>query len=249
MESAQILPLVQRLRLLHEENSRAGRSPGSSATSRASSAGVAISRRGRQPVLYSSSEPDPFVAKALRVLKQIAVARSDDTGASTDAPRGDAASRYGDIQSLLLQRDPVSQRRQRLIERVLEQLEAGQRVDRIESPSPLQQELRLVLTPTGSGGGRFLVVNETAEAVVVRFEPQPIRSPARMPTNDLDISFEPPSARLDVGEACTVAILVQLDPADLHSGLDLAVRILAGDRILGRLWVELYPLSPPAREG
>jgi hypothetical protein len=195
----------------------------------------------------SSAPPDPIVAKAVRALKKIAIARSGRIVADDDLRDGGPTSGYADIQELLLHRDPAARRRQLLIERVLEQLEAGRRVDRVDSPSPLQQELRMIVSATGEGGGRFAVANETAEPVMIRFEPQPIRSADRSLVKGANVSFTPATVSLGVGDTTTIAILVQVDPSDLCHGMELAVRVLANDRVLGRLWVELLP-TPLARE-
>jgi len=239
VDPAKISPLVERLRLMHEERVR---KPGNAPAASAATTGTEIPQRSKPAASPSPARPDPFVAKALRALKQIAVLRSGDLGASGDT------SPYGDIQRLLFHRDPAARRRQALIERVLDQLEAGRPVDTIDSPSPLQQELRLVVSANGSGGGRFLVANETSEPVQVRFEARPIRSPAPTAMNHASLSFEPAEPRLDVGEIRTVAITVQLEPPHLDGGLELAVRVLAENRILGRLWVELLPSPQLERE-
>ena len=239
MDPAQISPLVERLRLMHEERVR---KPGNAPAASAASGGPEIPQRGKPAAPRSRAQPDPFVAKALRALKQIAVLRSGDLGASG------GTSPYGDIQRLLLHRDPAARRRQALIERVLDQLEAGRPVDTIDSPSPLQQELRLLVSPNGTGGGRFLVANETGEPVQVRFETGPVPSPAPTAINHASLSFAPADPRIGAGEVCTVAISVQLEPPHLDGGLELAVRVVAGNRVLGRLWVELLPSPQLERE-
>lgn len=168
----------------------------------------------------------------------------------TASPHAQDRGSYDSARELFRAHERELQRRAFLTERVLDQVRRGAGVDRILTPAPLQQELRLACPAGGASGGRFVVINETSLEQEVRFDVGAPRRGAPAWAGRLAPLFDPERLRIEPGESRIVRVSV--DSASLHARpgehVELPVDLRGQLDSLGRLWIEIGIVEPEAKE-
>ncbi len=226
MQSSEIKSVVAELKRIHTHANppdvSAEKQPGAPADSGAAAA----------------DEPPKslFVTTAFRLLKDIANRPEPSLAQKVDQHDDDSPTHYEKIQGLLRERNDERLRQEHLIDRLLDGMQSSGTAT--AAAVPVQQEMRILLSPEGRGAGRFMVTNEAADRTTLAFSALPLGADTTL-RDRLDVSFDPPAPQLEANETATVTLRARITPTPDDPIIGIAVRVLAGEQPLARLWVDL----------
>lgn len=189
----------------------------------------------------ASRAPSTALVEALRRLHEAQGGAVREPAEPEAAGEPDAPARYDRVRRLFRRRERALREEALLVDRILDQVRAGEAPRAQAGDAVLQQTLRIACTPRGRSAGRFLVVNETEAPtrVEVRIGRPALRGAA--PLEGVALSAEPALVALAAGGAREAEITVDLAgcPAGLGERIDVAIELHDGERRLGRVWVEI----------